>query len=204
MEKVRKQENKQPGCSRRDAFALKCPKLHVFLLFLPFLARSSVKWTLRDTKRHLQNAFQRRKRFAQAPPSSPIIIAPITRLSISMVRIDVQGRIDKTLLPWRTTVPSVIAYNRCAAFRTLTRKLFTRSVALYRKNVKQQKEETLVPRDKPRPENRIFPFLSRLSNTRRCGIDVEGYESFDNGYGNIFPTLNIQDAWTPHNRAAWN
>ena len=99
MEKVRKQENKQPGCSRRDAFALKCPKLHVFLLFLPFLARSSVKWTLRDTKRRLQNAFQRRKRFAQAPPSSPIIIAPITRLSISMARIDVRGRINKTFLP---------------------------------------------------------------------------------------------------------
>lgn len=84
MEKVRKQqENKQPGCSRRDAFALKCPKLraHVFLLFLPFLARSSAKWTLRDTKRRLQNVFQRRKRFAQAPSSSLIIIA-IMRLSI--------------------------------------------------------------------------------------------------------------------------
>lgn len=89
MEKVRKQqENKQPGCSRRDAFALKCPKLraHVFLLFLPFLARSSAKWTLRDTRGAVyKTSFKRRKRFAQAPP--PIIIAPITRLSISTTRI---------------------------------------------------------------------------------------------------------------------
>lgn len=45
MEKIRKQqENKQSGCSRRDAFALKCPKLMAFTfssVFLPFLAREA-------------------------------------------------------------------------------------------------------------------------------------------------------------------
>lgn len=83
MEKIRKQqENKQPGCSRQDAFALKCPKLgvHVFLVFLLFLARgSSAKWTLRDTKRRLQKGrkhLSTAKYFAQAVVhSSWIIIA---------------------------------------------------------------------------------------------------------------------------------
>jgi len=154
-----------------------------FCLFLQE-ARQNGHWEIQS------GVFSTKRLLAQALPSSSIIIVPITRF------IDLDGA-DQSFLP-----RSSWAYNRRAVSRW--RVSSSREVLHYAGKTLSKKKETLVPRDKPWPENRIFPFLSRLPNTRRCGIDVEGCESFDNGSGNIFPTLNIQDAWTPHNRAARN
>lgn len=62
MEKVRKQqENKQPGCSRRDAFALKCPKLGAltFSSYFYLFLRETRQNGHRDAKRRLQKGRKR-------------------------------------------------------------------------------------------------------------------------------------------------
>lgn len=119
------------------------PRAHVFLLFLPFLARSSAKWTLREaasTKR-LSTAETFR---ASAPITTDNYSADYTFIRSRSAQI---GAPDKLHPPrdrfWRTTLPSVIG--RGVIIVTPSRVSSPRQVLHYAGKTLSNKKETLVP-----------------------------------------------------------